>query len=96
MVSPIKNFPDNLAFFTCEFDPLCDEGESMAEKIKAGPTRSGTGQRNIIVKRSDGVDHGWDVNAATSFENMPEDAAQRRTEIYALAVDMLKSIKWTA
>lgn len=95
MASPLENFPDNLAIFTCEHDVLCLEGEAMADKIKAAPTRSGTGTRNVIVKRADGVDHAWDVSAVKSWENMPEEAAKRRIEVYALAVEMLNGIKWT-
>lgn len=74
-----ETLPKNLLMISCACDSLCMEAEALAANIE----KAGEG-RNVVRRRMDKCDHGWDKKAQTSAE------VAAREEAYALAVDMLK------
>lgn len=51
----IQSIPNNIFFFTCEWDMLLREGEYLARRLQQPPV-----SRNIFYTMIHGVQHGWD------------------------------------
>lgn len=51
----IKSIPNNVFFFTCEWDMLLSEGEYLARRLEQPPI-----SKRIFYYMVDGVRHGWD------------------------------------
>lgn len=77
----VTRFPKNVLIVTCAFDKLALEAEKLADRIEQG----GDVGRYLVRKRVPGVGHAWDKTTKPG-----SDGEEKRDEIYALVVEVLK------
>lgn len=75
----VTNVPRKVLMISCARDTLCVEAETLAARMADADEK-----RNVVARRMDKCDHGWDKRAKTDQE------IEARTLAYGLAVDMLK------
>ena len=87
-ISPIyadtTNFPQEMLIFTADHDVSATDMEALAERIK---TEGYAGGRNLVVRRMEDCDHGFDKNKKR------ENQMEAGREAYAQVVDFLKSLE---
>jgi acetyl esterase/lipase len=84
MFADTTNFPPEMLIFTADHDVSATDMEALAERIK---TERRGGSRNVVLKRMDDCDHGFDKNKKR--ENQME--AGRKA--YTQAADLLKRLE---
>lgn len=78
------NFPQEILVFTADHDVSATDMEALAERIK---TEGHAGGRNVVVRRMEDCDHGFDKNKKR------ENQMEAGREAYAQVVDFLKRMK---
>ena len=78
-----EHFPDDLIVITAEKDRLAPEAETLATKLQSAG-------KNVLLKRFDGVRHGWDKTKDDESNN-----AKVRDEAYGLVVSYLSGLDKT-
>jgi acetyl esterase/lipase len=87
-ISPVyadtTNFPQEMLIFTADHDVSATDMEALAERIK---TEGHAGGRNVVVRRMEDCDHGFDKNKKR------ENQMEAGREAYAQVVGFLNSLK---
>jgi acetyl esterase/lipase len=78
------NFPQEMLIFTADHDVSATDMEALAERIKTEGHASG---RNVVVRRMEDCDHGFDKNKKR------ENQMEAGREAYAQVADFLKSLE---
>ncbi|PMD49024.1 putative carboxylesterase [Hyaloscypha variabilis F] len=78
------NFPQEILIFTADHDISATGMEALAEKIK---TEGKAGGRNVVVRRMENCDHGFDKL------KKHEHQMEAGREAYSQAVDLLKRLE---
>jgi acetyl esterase/lipase len=78
------NFPQEMLIFTADHDVSATDMEVLAERIK---TEGHAGGRNLVVRRMEDCDHGFDKNKKR------ENQMEAGREAYAQVVGFLNSLK---
>ena len=74
-------FPNHLLIITAERDRLAPEAEELAAKLQKGG-------RQVLLKRFDSVEHGWDKTTDEQYND-----AKVRDEAYDLVIKFLSDIR---
>ena len=87
-ISPVfaetANFPQEMLIFTADHDVSATDMEALAERIKTEGHASG---RNVVVRRMEDCDHGFDKNKKR------ENQMEAGREAYAQVADFLISLE---
>ncbi|PMD11991.1 putative carboxylesterase [Hyaloscypha hepaticicola] len=87
-ISPVfadtTNYPQEMLIFTADHDVSATDMEALAERIK---TEGQAGGRNVVVRRMEDCDHGFDKNKKR------ENQMEAGREAYAQVVDLLKNLE---
>ncbi|KAE9374117.1 putative carboxylesterase [Stipitochalara longipes BDJ] len=78
------NFPQEMLIFTADHDVSATDMEALAERIKTEGHASG---RNVVVRRMEDCDHGFDKNKKREHQ------MEAGREAYAQVVDFLKRLE---
>ncbi|KAI1137794.1 alpha/beta-hydrolase [Hypoxylon sp. FL0543] len=77
----IESIPQNVIFYTCEWDMLLHEGEELAQRLQKPPI-----SKNVYYTMIPGVAHGWDKGPN------PMKPPPKSEKLYAECCRKLKSI----
>jgi acetyl esterase/lipase len=87
-ISPVfaatTNFPQEMLIFTADHDVSATDMEALAERMKTEGHASG---RNVVVRRMEDCDHGFDRN------KKHENQVEAGREAYAQVATFLKSLE---
>jgi acetyl esterase/lipase len=87
-ISPVyadtTNFPQEMLIFTADHDVSATDMEALAKRIK---TEGHAGGRNLVVRRMEDCDHGFDKNKKRGNQ------MEAGREAYAQVVDFLKRLE---